>query len=275
MTAHLLVPALDDVPATLSRRMLTGLLRDELGFDGLRDHGRARDASDRRRRGRRGGSRASDRGRRRRALHRPRPARARRRCDRRRARRRRRGRPAAARTARGGGRQGSRARRPGRSRRPRVRRAERSALDAARRALHVRGTPSAGPAPFVVELMPQANIAAGDLAHGLAELWPGADGIRLTSADDAGDLARRADGRPVVLVVRDAARHAWQRRAGRAPPGRDRCRDGAAGRRRRRDRDVWRGPRQPRGGDRGTATRGRHPRATASFLDHLLLKGCG
>ena len=35
MTAHLLVPALDDVPATLSRRVLTELLRDELGFDGL------------------------------------------------------------------------------------------------------------------------------------------------------------------------------------------------------------------------------------------------
>ena len=35
MTAHLLVPELDDVPATLSRRVLTELLRDELGFDGL------------------------------------------------------------------------------------------------------------------------------------------------------------------------------------------------------------------------------------------------
>ncbi len=35
MTAHLLVPALDDVPATLSRRILTGLLREELGFGGL------------------------------------------------------------------------------------------------------------------------------------------------------------------------------------------------------------------------------------------------
>ena len=35
MTGHLLVPARDEVPATLSRRILTGLLRDELGFDGL------------------------------------------------------------------------------------------------------------------------------------------------------------------------------------------------------------------------------------------------
>jgi beta-N-acetylhexosaminidase len=36
MSAHILVPALDpELPATLSRRILTGLLREELGFDGL------------------------------------------------------------------------------------------------------------------------------------------------------------------------------------------------------------------------------------------------
>ncbi|MFI5937200.1 glycoside hydrolase family 3 protein [Actinoplanes sp. NPDC051494] len=36
MTGHLIVPAYDpDLPATLSRRILTGLLREELGFDGL------------------------------------------------------------------------------------------------------------------------------------------------------------------------------------------------------------------------------------------------
>ncbi|TMR20017.1 glycoside hydrolase family 3 protein [Nonomuraea turkmeniaca] len=36
MTGHLLVPALDpSSPATLSRAVLTGLLRDELGFDGM------------------------------------------------------------------------------------------------------------------------------------------------------------------------------------------------------------------------------------------------
>lgn len=36
MTGHLLVPALDpDVPATLSRAVLTGLLREELGFQGV------------------------------------------------------------------------------------------------------------------------------------------------------------------------------------------------------------------------------------------------
>ncbi len=35
MCGHLLVPALDEVPATLSRAVLTGLLREELGFAGL------------------------------------------------------------------------------------------------------------------------------------------------------------------------------------------------------------------------------------------------
>ena len=35
MTAHLLVPELDELPATLSRRIVTGLLREELGFEGL------------------------------------------------------------------------------------------------------------------------------------------------------------------------------------------------------------------------------------------------
>ncbi len=36
MTAHLMVPAIDPTyPATLSRRILTDLLRDELGFEGL------------------------------------------------------------------------------------------------------------------------------------------------------------------------------------------------------------------------------------------------
>ena len=35
MTAHLLVPALDAEPATTSRAIVSGLLRDELGFDGV------------------------------------------------------------------------------------------------------------------------------------------------------------------------------------------------------------------------------------------------
>lgn len=35
MTAHIVFPALDEHPATLSPRILTGLLREEMGFDGV------------------------------------------------------------------------------------------------------------------------------------------------------------------------------------------------------------------------------------------------
>ena len=35
MTAHIRVPAIDELPATLSRAHLTGLLREELGYDGM------------------------------------------------------------------------------------------------------------------------------------------------------------------------------------------------------------------------------------------------
>jgi beta-N-acetylhexosaminidase len=35
MSAHIVVPSLDDAPATVSRRVMTGMLREELGFDGL------------------------------------------------------------------------------------------------------------------------------------------------------------------------------------------------------------------------------------------------
>lgn len=35
MSTHIVFPELDDLPATLSNRILTGLLRDELGFEGL------------------------------------------------------------------------------------------------------------------------------------------------------------------------------------------------------------------------------------------------
>ncbi len=35
MSAHLVVPTIDDVPATISRKIMTGLLRDEMGFTGV------------------------------------------------------------------------------------------------------------------------------------------------------------------------------------------------------------------------------------------------
>ena len=35
MSAHIVAPTIDDRPATISRRIMSGLLRDELGFEGL------------------------------------------------------------------------------------------------------------------------------------------------------------------------------------------------------------------------------------------------
>jgi beta-N-acetylhexosaminidase len=84
--------------------------------------------------------------------------------------------------------------------------------EAARRALAVEGDVAIDGAPLVVELRPQANIAAGPTRHGLGELLtelvPGVQTVVVTDGSAA------ADGLvPDVVVVRDAARHTWQRSA--------------------------------------------------------------
>jgi beta-N-acetylhexosaminidase len=78
-------------------------------------------------------------------------------------------------------------------------------LDAARRALLVEGDGSASPGALVVELVPEALVAAGPARHGLG-------GLRLAE----GDPLPAADGLQVVVVVRDAHRHAWEREAAQA-----------------------------------------------------------
>ena len=57
------------------------------------------------------------------------------------------------------------------------------------------------------ELRPEPTIAAGKAGHGLGELL-GADTIRLHEGDR---LPLLDAGRPLVLVLRDAHRHPWQR----------------------------------------------------------------
>jgi len=84
-------------------------------------------------------------------------------------------------------------------------------LEAARRALRVEGDPSLGGEPLVVELWPEATIAAGPAHHGLGEIL-GAETIRLHEGDPVPPLAEN-----VVFVVRDAHRHPWQREL--VPPG--------------------------------------------------------
>ncbi|MEV7007992.1 glycoside hydrolase family 3 N-terminal domain-containing protein [Streptosporangium sp. NPDC051022] len=87
-----------------------------------------------------------------------------------------------------------------------------SGLAAARRALRIHGDglPLAS-APQVIEFVSETNIAIDrvtpwGVAAPLAALLPGTEAVRL-GADDP--LPAPVDGRPLVIVVRDAHRHAW------------------------------------------------------------------
>jgi beta-N-acetylhexosaminidase len=79
--------------------------------------------------------------------------------------------------------------------------------DAARRALRVEGDLSLPASPLVVELWPEATIAAGPAHHGLGELL-GAETVRVRPGEPFPQLD---DPGRAVVVVRDAHRHAWQR----------------------------------------------------------------
>lgn len=86
---------------------------------------------------------------------------------------------------------------------------------AARRAIRARGVVAIDGSPVVVELEPEPMIAAGPRAHGLgAEISarrPGSTVVSLHEAPtDKGELLRSAEGRPLVVVLRDAVRHRWQ-----------------------------------------------------------------
>ncbi|CAL9536774.1 Beta-hexosaminidase [Streptomyces sp. enrichment culture] len=87
-------------------------------------------------------------------------------------------------------------------------------LEAARRAVTVSGTPAPLTAPYVATLAPVANIAVGDetpwgLAGALAEVLPGTASGVFPEGASAQDVLAAAGGRTVVAVVRDAHRHAW------------------------------------------------------------------
>jgi beta-N-acetylhexosaminidase len=89
---------------------------------------------------------------------------------------------------------------------------------AARRALEMDGKVALSGPALVVELVTEPSIAAGEAGRGLGESLrsrlPGTEVIRLAEAptDAAGLFARHA-GRQLVIAVRDAHRHAWQRAA--------------------------------------------------------------
>ena len=73
--------------------------------------------------------------------------------------------------------------------------------EAARRALRVEGDVTLSSEPIVVELRPEPSIAAGEQQHGQAGIQV-REGEQLPPLDELGR---------VVVVVRDAHRHAWQR----------------------------------------------------------------
>jgi beta-N-acetylhexosaminidase len=88
---------------------------------------------------------------------------------------------------------------------------------AARRAVRARGVVAIDGSPVVVELEPEPMIAAGPLAHGIgAEISARRLGSTVVAlheaATDNGELLRSAEGRPLVVVLRDAARHRWQQK---------------------------------------------------------------
>jgi beta-N-acetylhexosaminidase len=89
-------------------------------------------------------------------------------------------------------------------------------LAAARRALRLDGTPSAGPDPFLIEIVPPSNIAVGTVPWGLSR-WVRPSSVHRISTDlaaaDATDSAAAAlsagaaVGQPLLIVVRDAHRY--------------------------------------------------------------------
>jgi beta-N-acetylhexosaminidase len=213
MTAHVLVPALDDLPATLSREIVGGLLREELGFDGLViadalemkavsetygiersgvlaiaagvdalliGHDLGEDAVNAVRAAlvRAVSAGELDEGRLR---------------------------EAAGRVARVG------------SREPVAGARDLEAANAvARLALELDGAVALEGSPFVVELRPRANIAAGEAEHSLgsviASRLAGAESIVLDESNaEAARVQGMRSGRPVVVVLRDAHRHRWMR----------------------------------------------------------------
>jgi len=76
-------------------------------------------------------------------------------------------------------------------------------LAAARRAVEIDGAVALNRPAVVVQLLPEANIAAGEFRHSLAEL--------LGAEASGPDLAAIHD-RQLVIVLRDAHRHEWARR---------------------------------------------------------------
>jgi beta-N-acetylhexosaminidase len=85
--------------------------------------------------------------------------------------------------------------------------------DAARRALRVSGRVPAGlRSPLVVELRAEPNVAAGPPTYGVGDALAERDPATVVVSLAEGDPPPAAPG-PLVVVARDAGRVAWQQRA--------------------------------------------------------------
>jgi beta-N-acetylhexosaminidase len=86
---------------------------------------------------------------------------------------------------------------------------------AARRALRVEGEPRPDHPPLVVELEPETGMAAGRLSQQPGEWFqavvPAADVLRFDASTV--DLDLPLNGRQLVVIARDAHRHVWERDA--------------------------------------------------------------
>jgi beta-N-acetylhexosaminidase len=216
MTAHVLFPAIDTVPATLSRRLLHDVLRTELGFDGVvvtdaLEMAAIGDGADRADGAVAALAAGAD------LLCLPASAAAQERA-----------RDTVAAAVRDGGLARSRlADAAGRvaglaawvAPDPTEPADPAAGLSAARRALLTDGVvlPLAGP-PYVLDaggrMSTQLEDTAASLLGVLRGLLPGTSGARLTGPPDLTGVEARvmaAAARPVVIVVRDAHRHEWQR----------------------------------------------------------------
>jgi len=88
-------------------------------------------------------------------------------------------------------------------------------LQAARRAVGWKPLPGPVLDPFVVDLhrrpKPALEWARSDLVTLLRELMPGADGVTATEGPvDVPGILRRAQGRPLLIATEDADLHPWQ-----------------------------------------------------------------
>ena len=83
--------------------------------------------------------------------------------------------------------------------------------DVARRALEVKGEVRISGRPLLLDLRPTASIAAGEVMHSLGDVLAASETIVLVEGEPV--AAPPSDGRPVVIVLRDAHRHEWERAA--------------------------------------------------------------